>query len=372
MASNRTTLLIASLTTLVVACAAPRPPYGVVTEEASAWARSPELAARLVQDLDRLALPVRRLLGESRDLVPEVWLQCELAAYRWWAAPRYYEGLVPASGARIHLRALPSGEPPGDTALAHELTHLLLPSRVRDGMPWAVEEAACDVVSHAIVPGREAAAERWWLLLLGWSGVSGSPPQLVLEIDLPGDPTPTRLGRLALDGIRGAASCRSAASAFAAKEAPNNEFCDRVERGLAFFVLQRVAGNIGVEETLQRLRALTQQDTVDWRFPLATMAGLPPALGSWPDLILDDLRSSDAAAAFADGFRWHLLDHEPLVPPHVAHSLAEAFPGTTPYAVHTLGHLRLTLAGTPISIPATDILWLADEIDRAWPDPPGP
>lgn len=323
------------------------------------------VAEGLAADLDRLTPAVRGVLGDARSVAPEVWLQRELSASWWGAAPHHHAGLVPSHADRIHMRASPDGQPPGDLVLAHELTHLLLPGRVRAGLPWAVEEALCEVVAQAVSGGSEAEASRWWLLLFGWSGLAGRPPALRLAVDLPGEAAPTWLGRLALDVPGSSGPSRPISLAFTAEAPPADEPTDRAERGVAFFVVQRVVARHGLGATLAGLTDLAlSEPTEGWQAALAHRAGLPLGEEAWLPALLDDLEDSDAVAALDT--HWQAGTAEPIPAP-VVQTLVDAFPGPDPHLVHEHGRFRIVVTGTSIAVPVAKVTWLAEQLEAAWP-----
>jgi hypothetical protein len=139
---------------LATGCLAPPPPILVDTPYGSVRARDVDKATEVAELLRRLAPEVKAILPGVQDRSIDVWVQDELAVYRFHQRPESVRGftLLEAEfrAKRIHLQE--SGQSPW--YLAHELVHALIgPSWAT--LPGILEEGLGDVIAERLNPEYE-------------------------------------------------------------------------------------------------------------------------------------------------------------------------------------------------------------------------
>lgn len=136
---------------LTTGCLAPPPPIVVDTPFGEVRARDAEKAGEVARLLEKLAPEVKALLPGAQDRAIDVWVQEELAIYRFHERPDSVRGFTLLTdefdAKRIHLQS--GGQSPW--YLAHELVHALIgPSWAP--LPGILEEGLGDVVAERLNP----------------------------------------------------------------------------------------------------------------------------------------------------------------------------------------------------------------------------
>jgi hypothetical protein len=136
---------------LSVGCLAPPPPIVVDTPFGEVRARDAEKAGEVAMLLSKLAPEVKAMLPGAQDRAIDVWVQEELAIYRFHERPDSVRGFTLLAdefdAKRIHLQS--GGQSPW--YLAHELVHALIgPSW--GPLPGILEEGLGDVVAERLNP----------------------------------------------------------------------------------------------------------------------------------------------------------------------------------------------------------------------------